>query len=83
MSKKSNRLGTLDDFKEQFFGKIGTKERDETEEDYSNFKIGRMLLEERIRQGLTQQELGDKVGKTKSYIYQKLKTTSEKQDFQL
>jgi ribosome-binding protein aMBF1 (putative translation factor) len=68
MSKNTNKLGTLDELKEEFFGKKGTKERDELEEGYVNFKIGAMLQEERLKQGLTQQELADKVGTTKSYI---------------
>jgi len=68
MNWKINNTGTIDDLKEEFFGGKGTKERDELEEGYINFKIGAMLQEERIRQGLTQQELADKVGTTKSYI---------------
>jgi ribosome-binding protein aMBF1 (putative translation factor) len=68
MSKKINNVGTLDELKEEFFGKKGTKKRDALEEGYINFKIGAMLQEERLKQGLTQQELADKVGTTKSYI---------------
>lgn len=68
MSKKINKTGTLEDLKEEFFGKKGTKQRNELEEGYVNFKIGAMLQEERLKQGLTQQELADKVGTTKSYI---------------
>lgn len=68
MSRKTNKLGTLDELKEEFFGKKGTKERDELEEGYINFKIGAMFQDERLKQGLTQQELADKVGTTKSYI---------------
>jgi ribosome-binding protein aMBF1 (putative translation factor) len=68
MSKKINNVSTLDDLKEEFFGKKGSKKREELEEGYINFKIGAMLQEERLRQGLTQQELADKVGTTKSYI---------------
>lgn len=68
MSKKINNVGTLDELKEEFFGKKGSKKRDELEEGYINFKIGAMLQEERLKQGLTQQELADKVGTTKSYI---------------
>ncbi|MBK8627772.1 MAG: helix-turn-helix transcriptional regulator [Saprospiraceae bacterium] len=68
MSKKINNVGTLDELKEEFFGKKGTKKRDELEEGYINFKIGAMLQEERLKQGMTQQELADKVGTTKSYI---------------
>jgi ribosome-binding protein aMBF1 (putative translation factor) len=68
MSKKTNNIGTLDELKEEFFGKKGTSKRDELEAGYINFKIGAMLQEERLKQGLTQQELADKVGTTKSYI---------------
>ena len=49
-------------------GKIGTKKRDELEDGYENFKIGVLILEARKEKGLTQEELADKVGTTKSYI---------------
>jgi ribosome-binding protein aMBF1 (putative translation factor) len=68
MSRKISNVGTLEELKEEFFGKKGSKKRDELEEGYLNFKIGAMLQEERLKQGLTQQELADKVGTTKSYI---------------
>ncbi|MEP7196516.1 MAG: helix-turn-helix transcriptional regulator [Saprospiraceae bacterium] len=68
MSKKMNKTGNLEELKEEFFGKKGTKKSDELEEGYQNFKIGVMLQEARIKKGLTQQELADKVGTTKSYI---------------
>lgn len=68
MSKKTNNIETLEELKEEFFGKKGTVKRDELEEGYINFKIGAMLQEERLKHGLTQQELADKVGTTKSYI---------------
>jgi ribosome-binding protein aMBF1 (putative translation factor) len=68
MNKKINNTGTLEELKEEFFGKKGTKERLELEEGYINFKIGALLQDERLKQGMTQQELADKVGTTKSYI---------------
>ncbi len=68
MSKRSNNIGTLEELKAEFFGKEGTKLREELEEGYINFKIGAILLEARLKSGLTQQELADKVGTTKSYI---------------
>ncbi len=61
-------MKTLDDLKEQHFGKRGTPKREQLEEGYQNFKIGVMLQEARLKKGLTQQELADKVGTTKSYI---------------
>jgi len=68
MNKKVNNVGTLEDLKEAYFGQKGTKDRDELEEGYVHFKIGAMLQEARLKKGLTQQELADKVGTTKSYI---------------
>ena len=35
---------------------------------YESFKIGVMLQQARLEKGLTQEELADKVGTTKSYI---------------
>ncbi|MCK9400042.1 MAG: helix-turn-helix transcriptional regulator [Bacteroidales bacterium] len=65
--KKSN-ITTLDEFKEKHYGKRGTKKRDELEAGYENFKIGFLILQARREKGLTQAELADKVGTSKSYI---------------
>lgn len=61
-------LMTLEEFKEKHYGKRGTKERDELEAGYENFKIGSLLQEARLEKGLTQEELAQKSGTTKSYI---------------
>ncbi|NND05250.1 MAG: helix-turn-helix transcriptional regulator [Saprospiraceae bacterium] len=70
MKKKSQnrKLGTLEELKEQHFGKRGTPKREKLEEGYKSFKIGVLLQEARLKKGMTQQELADKVGTTKSYI---------------
>jgi DNA-binding XRE family transcriptional regulator len=68
MKKKDKNLGTLEELKEQHFGKRGTPKRDDLEEGYQNFKLGVLLQEARLKKGMTQQELADKVGTTKSYI---------------
>ncbi|SRR5258706_11965176 len=68
MKTKRNSLVTLDQFKEKHYGKKGTKKRDRLEAGYENFKIGAMIHEARIEKGLTQEELAEKVGTTKSYI---------------
>jgi DNA-binding XRE family transcriptional regulator len=69
MSKTKNKnLMTLEDFKEKNYGKRGTKKREELEVGYENFKIGVMLQQARLEKGLTQEELADRVGTTKSYI---------------
>lgn len=68
MKSRKMNITTLDDFKEEFYGKVGTKKRDELEAGYENFKVGALLLEARLEKGLTQKELASKVGTTKSYI---------------
>jgi DNA-binding Xre family transcriptional regulator len=68
MKEKKNNLMSLEQFKDKHYGKPGTKNRDELEEGYEEFKLGAMLLEARIEKGLTQEELAAKVGTTKSYI---------------
>lgn len=64
---KSN-LTTLDQFKDKHYGNAGSAKRKELEEGYESFKIGAMLLEARIQKGLTQEQLAEKSGTTKSYI---------------
>lgn len=65
---KKNNLVTLDQFKDKHYGKSGTAKRDKLEAGYENFKIGVMIHQARLEKGLTQEELADKVGTTKSYI---------------
>jgi len=68
MKKKSSNTISLNQLKEKYYGKKGTEKRKNLEEGYEHFKIGVMLKEARQKSGLTQQELADKVGTTKSYI---------------
>ena len=68
MKTKNSNTITLEEFKEKNYGKHGTKERDELEAGYENFKIGALILAARIEKGMTQEQLAEKVGTTKSYI---------------
>lgn len=67
---ESKHLTNLEDFKEIHFGKHGTRKRDELEEGYEAFKMGALIHETRIELGMTQEQLAQKVGTTKSYISQ-------------
>jgi HTH-type transcriptional regulator/antitoxin HipB len=49
-------------------GKPGTATRDQYEEEFEAFKLGAMIQELRNKQGLTQEQLADKCGTTKTYI---------------
>lgn len=64
----NKRIMTLEEFKEKNYGKPGTKDREELEAGYENFKIGALLHEARLAKGMTQEELAEKAGTTKSYI---------------
>jgi ribosome-binding protein aMBF1 (putative translation factor) len=68
MKTKNKNLMTLEEFKEKNYGKRGTKDRDELEAGYENFKIGALIHNARMEKGMTQAELAEKAGTTKSYI---------------
>ena len=51
---------TLEEFKEQNYGKPGTIERDELEAGYENFKIGALIHNTRIEMGMSQEQLAKK-----------------------
>lgn len=71
MDKKDqniNRLVPLEDLITEDFGAIGTPERDEFEMDCDAFIIGERLKAERLKSGLTQEQLAARVGTKKSFI---------------
>ena len=65
---KSNNLSTLKDHLDKEYGKIGTKSRTEYEEGFEAFKLGVLLQDLRTKEGMTQEELANRCGTTKSYI---------------
>ena len=50
------------------YGKVGTKTRDEFDRETEAFCLAQTLREERLREGLTQEALAEKIGTKKSYI---------------
>lgn len=65
--KNSNKTN-LNEFKDKHYGVKGTESREELDNGYENFKLGALLQEARIEKGMTQAELAEKAGTTKSYI---------------
>ncbi len=65
--KTKNEI-TLDKFKGKHYGVKGTESRNALENGYENFKLGALLHEARLEKGMTQAELAEKVGTSKSYI---------------
>lgn len=68
MKAREHNTTTLEQFKNKQYGERGTAKREQLEVGYENFKIGALLHEARLEKGLTQKELAEKVGTTKSYI---------------
>ena len=61
-------LTPIEDLITEDFGAIGTPERDQFEMECDAFVIGEQLKGERLRAGLTQEQLADMIGTRKSYI---------------
>lgn len=68
MKTDKGSIITLDQFKDKHYGTPETEKRIKFEAGFENFKIGALIHDARLNKGLTQQELADKIGTTKSYI---------------
>lgn len=69
MNKQLNKnLTSFTDHLDIQYGKRGTETREKYEEGFEAFKLGAMLQELRKEQGLTQEQLAEKCGTTKTYI---------------
>lgn len=59
---------TFDDILNIQYGPKGSIERDQFERDAEAFILAEKLREERLKAGLTQEQLAEKIGTKKSYI---------------
>lgn len=68
MKKINKNLSSFPEHLDLQYGKPGTETRKKYEEGYETFKLGVMLQELRKEKGLTQEQLAEKCGTTKTYI---------------
>ncbi len=68
MNPKNNTLKSLDTFIEQQYGKEGTPKREKFEKGFETFKVGALILQARLKKGLTQEQLAERCGTNKGYI---------------
>lgn len=68
MTKTKIKLTSFADHLDKEYGKRGTAKRESYEQEFEAFKLGVMLQELRKEKGLTQEQLADKCGTTKTYI---------------
>lgn len=59
---------TLDELLDVQYGKVGTPERDDFDKETQAFCLAATLKEERLRAGLTQEQLAERIGTKKTYI---------------
>ena len=67
-STKLRNLTPIEDLITEDIGEIGSSQRDQFEMECDAFIIGEQLKEERLRAGLTQEQLADRIGTKKSFI---------------
>ncbi|MBV6512177.1 MAG: hypothetical protein FMNOHCHN_01674 [Ignavibacteriaceae bacterium] len=65
---KNKNLSSFSDHLDKKYGKKGTDKREEYEQEFEAFKLGVILMEMRKKKGLTQEELAEKCGTSKTYI---------------
>jgi len=68
MKKPNKNVTSFASHLDTQYGKRGTKEREKYEEEFEAFKLGAMLQDLRKELGLTQEQLAEKCGTTKTYI---------------
>jgi HTH-type transcriptional regulator / antitoxin HipB len=64
----NNNITTFDQLLDRKYGERGIPEREAWEQSFEAFKIGVLIEEARKKRNMTQQELADLCGTSKSYI---------------
>jgi HTH-type transcriptional regulator / antitoxin HipB len=68
MKTKKNKIVRFEDHIDKEYGKRGTAKREKYEQGFESFKLGVMLQDLRKQKNLTQEQLAEKCGTTKTYI---------------
>ena len=68
MKKSTKRITTFASHLDSQYGKRGSLRREKFEQEFEAFKLGVMLQELRKEKGLTQEQVAEKCGTTKTYI---------------
>jgi|SRR5215204_5048777 len=68
MKTKKNKIVMFQEHLDGEYGKRGSKRREKYEQGYETFKLGVMLQDLREKNNMTQEQLAEKCGTTKTYI---------------
>ncbi len=66
--EKAVNITTFEEILDRKYGERGTSNREQWEQEFEAFKIGVLIEEARLKLNLTQQDLADRCGTSKSYI---------------
>lgn len=66
--QKNNDLHSFDNVMDNLYGKVGSPEREQFRREANAFCVGQMIYDARKEEQLTQSELAERIGSTKSYI---------------
>ena len=68
MKIENKDISTWSEIKDNIYGKKGSDRRDNLEREAESFRIGLLLKKARESRNMTQEELGQKVDKKRTYI---------------
>lgn len=68
MRRNNKNLTSFSGHLDEQYGRRGSRTREKYEQEFEAFKLGVILQELRKEQGLTQEQLAEKCGTTKTYI---------------
>lgn len=68
MKTENKNVSTWNEIKDKVYGKKGSERRDNLEREAEAFRIGLLLKKARESKNMTQEELGQKVDKKRTYI---------------
>lgn len=63
-----NNIRTLDQIKDEYYGEVGTPERDRIERELEALRIGFKIRSAREKKSMTQEELAKKIDKKRTFI---------------
>ena len=68
MQRRESNIVDIDEMMNERFGAVGTESRSEFRKEAYNYCVGQLILEARRQESMTQAELAEKIGASKSYI---------------
>ncbi len=68
MMKANNNLVSIDEIMDAQFGEVGTPQREEFRREAYAYYMGQLICEARKKEKITQSQLAERVGSSKSYI---------------